>query len=541
MVQAGRAKSYVRKNAKTGAPIAVKEHERRSKDRLKSTQQNFFNRLVNNPYSKYYSPDQWKREVWRRVRKSYPDDSWQEYLDASESGEATNAVQAGTVKTYVRRDPRSPNPVVVPEHKRAGEGHHCGMCGSTSLAPGRTLCNTCMGKKHYTLGYDFENEDEGAPRDTGPHALTQKMSQVQRPWKFHPDHKPDQQAAIAGSKSADELSERAMLAGDWKLHSQAANAQLSAGHENHAVAKKVRGEQWADQKAYHYNLSEVAEAKGLEHQRMSQEIRTRDMKARKLTRKLKRAGREVQPKIAVSKSYADFVKQVAGGEHKDWAEEARKSLAREAKESNLPLSATEMEELVDAVKASEAEVSDAVSRLVAFNAALQHAHWLADTTTEEHETLGALCETMTGLTDTFAEVYMGKYGPLDDVNILIEPLDNPTAEGLALVDDLQAQFAPGADDDVLNILADMQAALNQSRYLLKAEEAALDDSVKSMNEIVTAEDREAIMAGRVKQYVRKGKTGAPVVVCVEEGKGEVVQAREATVQCTSGFPLRWSN
>jgi len=95
--------------------------------------------------------------------------------------------------------------------------------------------------------------------------------------------------------------------------------------------------------------------------------------------------------------------------------------------------------------------SEGICRLVAYNGSLQIAHWLADTVTNEHKALGDLYEKMVGLTDEFAEVYMGKNGligfPKDAV--ITDITKSPAVAGLELVEELQEQFEAGEDDDLL--------------------------------------------------------------------------------------------
>lgn len=114
-------------------------------------------------------------------------------------------------------------------------------------------------------------------------------------------------------------------------------------------------------------------------------------------------------------------------------------------------------------------VSECIAHLVSYNGSLQMAHWLADTVTNEHKALGDLYESMVDLVDSFAEVYMGKHGVVsfpDDTEIE-DITDAPASKGLEVVDRLQSYFQEGVDSDLLNILADMQAAMHKAQYLLK--------------------------------------------------------------------------
>ena len=133
------------------------------------------------------------------------------------------------------------------------------------------------------------------------------------------------------------------------------------------------------------------------------------------------------------------------------------------------------------------EHSECLCKLVAYNASLLVKHWQADTVTNAHKALGSLYETMTELTDDLAEVCMGKYGVIDECSGSLTSLKDPPAEGLEIVEELQNEFSAGADDDVLNILADMSAALNKTAYLLKTGTTSAEESGSDIEEF-TDED-----------------------------------------------------
>ena len=113
--------------------------------------------------------------------------------------------------------------------------------------------------------------------------------------------------------------------------------------------------------------------------------------------------------------------------------------------------------------------SQQICDLVAYNGALNIAHWRADTKSNEHNAIGALYDEMVELTDKLAEIYMGKYGVIDSVSCELPVLDNVPACGLTIVEGLQSQFDETEDSDILNVLADMSAILNKTAYLLKTE------------------------------------------------------------------------
>lgn len=109
--------------------------------------------------------------------------------------------------------------------------------------------------------------------------------------------------------------------------------------------------------------------------------------------------------------------------------------------------------------------------LVAFNVNVQLAHWRANTVTNEHRTLGDLYDATSELTDTLAELIFGKAGSVDLPPRKIEALGKVApAEllktGLQTVASLRAELKAGADDDALNVLADISAAINRAKYLL---------------------------------------------------------------------------
>ena len=101
------------------------------------------------------------------------------------------------------------------------------------------------------------------------------------------------------------------------------------------------------------------------------------------------------------------------------------------------------------------------------------AHWQASRKTNEHATLGELYEAILPLIDELTELAIARDGILDFpdteisiVNRLAEP-DFLTA-GLALLAEIRDTFKPGNDDDALNIIADIAAAIRRAGYKLEA-------------------------------------------------------------------------
>ena len=134
-----------------------------------------------------------------------------------------------------------------------------------------------------------------------------------------------------------------------------------------------------------------------------------------------------------------------------------------------PVKARKADDSTNTLTASIKPVTDsALSKLVAFNGGLQIAHWKADTKSNEHKTLGELYDDLIDLTDKFAECFMGKYGVLSETAQTIPDLLNPTEDGLELISQMREEFKEDSDADLLNILADMDTALNKAKYLLKS-------------------------------------------------------------------------
>lgn len=100
-----------------------------------------------------------------------------------------------------------------------------------------------------------------------------------------------------------------------------------------------------------------------------------------------------------------------------------------------------------------------------FLSQLRLAHWAADTSTEEHETLGELYEQLESLVDEFVEQSLGAEGTtvVPSAASLPELLES----GCALV---QAELDQAPSEGVKNTLAEMCGALDKARYLLKAKD-----------------------------------------------------------------------
>lgn len=112
-----------------------------------------------------------------------------------------------------------------------------------------------------------------------------------------------------------------------------------------------------------------------------------------------------------------------------------------------------------------------ITSLVAFNANLQIAHWQATTVTNEHAALGELYGRMLELTDEFAEVAMGRDGnrefPAGEALELQGLAAGELLEvGLELLAEIREDLA-GQAEDLGNLVAEMSAAINRTRYRLQ--------------------------------------------------------------------------
>ncbi len=128
---------------------------------------------------------------------------------------------------------------------------------------------------------------------------------------------------------------------------------------------------------------------------------------------------------------------------------------------------------MDEAKTTEtSEAVDLIPELVAYNANVRLAHWQADSVGNAHRTLGDLYGALDGLTDDLAELVLGKAGTRALPGATLELVSGYDTgrligDGLGTVAELREAMEPGVDDDALNVLADMSAALNKAKYLLR--------------------------------------------------------------------------
>ena len=116
--------------------------------------------------------------------------------------------------------------------------------------------------------------------------------------------------------------------------------------------------------------------------------------------------------------------------------------------------------------------TDCVSEFLSLLANIRLAHWQADSRTNEHKALGDLYESVDGSVDEMVEILLGKNGSRDvDAKGLTLFANADLAQlleaGMEIVEHIRTELETGTDDDMLNILADISAALNKAKYLLQ--------------------------------------------------------------------------
>lgn len=116
--------------------------------------------------------------------------------------------------------------------------------------------------------------------------------------------------------------------------------------------------------------------------------------------------------------------------------------------------------------------TDCIIELMSIQANVKLAHWQADSCTNEHKALGDLYDSLDGLVDNFAELVLGKNGDrkIKVSNItLVDEVDHCdlVCGAIKALGHIRSDCKQGDDDDLLNILADISAALNKAKYLLQ--------------------------------------------------------------------------
>ena len=110
-------------------------------------------------------------------------------------------------------------------------------------------------------------------------------------------------------------------------------------------------------------------------------------------------------------------------------------------------------------------------QLLGFRDNIHVAHWQAPRKTNEHATFGELYEAILDLIDTLTEVSISRDGVLEfpeaSISIVNRAYADLLAGGLSLIAEIRATFTPGVDDDRLNILADITAAIRRAAYKLE--------------------------------------------------------------------------
>lgn len=111
-------------------------------------------------------------------------------------------------------------------------------------------------------------------------------------------------------------------------------------------------------------------------------------------------------------------------------------------------------------------------QLLGFRDNLHVAHWQAPRKTNEHATLGELYEAILGGIDELTELAISKDGELSFPEATIGIINRATQPdlligGMTLLAEIRATLTAGVDDDSLNILADISAAIRRAAYKLE--------------------------------------------------------------------------
>jgi DNA-binding ferritin-like protein len=122
-----------------------------------------------------------------------------------------------------------------------------------------------------------------------------------------------------------------------------------------------------------------------------------------------------------------------------------------------------------------------VGDLTSLATAVKLAHWNADTKSTEHAALGELYEALEAATDRFVEAWLGKHKGAVTSEVTLElkgkSLGEVCDEAAKAVEGYRQKVGAGCED-LLNILADMDEALNKARYLLKAKGEDMSERAK---------------------------------------------------------------
>jgi hypothetical protein len=125
-------------------------------------------------------------------------------------------------------------------------------------------------------------------------------------------------------------------------------------------------------------------------------------------------------------------------------------------------------------------------KLLGLLGSLRAAHWNAPTQTNDHEALGKLYETLDGLVDEYVESSMGK----KPEKVTPESCDCDPNDPAAVLDagERIVTGMRGDREDLNNLVADMEKAINKTRYLLKAGAAGgpIQTSDKSVDDILNS-------------------------------------------------------
>lgn len=112
--------------------------------------------------------------------------------------------------------------------------------------------------------------------------------------------------------------------------------------------------------------------------------------------------------------------------------------------------------------------------LLTFQYQARYIHWQILTSYAKHVTFGNLFDNINDKMDEFAETLYGKYGRPkfdSDFSLSFKDLSNISVNQFFIdfinyLTQLQSQFDPTKDADLLNLIADMMIEVNHRKYFL---------------------------------------------------------------------------
>lgn len=189
--------------------------------------------------------------------------------------------------------------------------------------------------------------------------------------------------------------------------------------------------------------------------------------------------------FAKQKDTPDKASHLAAAEAHDHAASLHKALKGSANATDAT-----PQDILNKIYASSGHSTNVVKahcgKLLGLLGSLRAAHWNAPTQTNDHEALGELYETLDGLVDEYVESSMGK----KPEKVTPESCDCDPNDPAAVLDagERIVTGMRGDREDLNNLVADMEKAINKTRYLLKAGAAGgpIQTSDKSVDDILNS-------------------------------------------------------